>query len=96
MKEKTGLKDYKLNGICLDDKVSLYGLKGVVVKECGAYGIGFNDAIPWNVLYSMIEKETGCDNPPSFCDNDNFISFWEIAWNYNCEENYLSMVEIVN
>ena len=96
MKEKTGLKDYKLDDICLDDKVSLYGLKGVVVKGCGAYGIAFDETIPWNLLYRMIIKETGCDNEPYFCDNDNFISFWEIAWNYNCEENYLSMVEIIN
>ena len=96
MKEKTGLKDYKLVDICLNDNVSLFGLKGVVVKECGAYGIVFDDTIPWNVLYGMIQKETGCDNEPSFCNNDNFISFWEIVWNYDCEENYLSMVEIIN
>lgn len=96
MKEKTGLKDYKLDEICLSDIVSLYGLKGEIVKTHGAYGIAFDDIIPWNILYSMIQKETGCDNAPAFCECDNFISFWEIVWNYDCEEDYIPMVEIIH
>lgn len=93
MVEKTGLHDYANRDILVGDKVSIYGLKGVVTQEFGAYGIRFDDNVSWNILYVMIEKETGCDNAPLFCDCDNFISFWEIAWNYNCESNYFPMVE---
>lgn len=24
---------------------------------------------------------------PDFCFNDNFISFWELLWNFNCDDN---------
>lgn len=27
--------------------------------------------------------------------NDNFISFWEIMWNYNQEENNCYVVEVI-
>lgn len=96
MKEKTGLTDYKGDEICAGDTISIYGIKGIVTKELGAFGIGFTEDIPWKILCSMIQKETGCDNEPNFCYCDNFISFWEIAWNYNCEDEYLSMVEIIS
>ncbi len=93
LKEKAGLLDYKLNEICVGDEVSIFGFKGIVDKVCGAYGILFDDFIEWSVFEENILKITDCDNLPRFCYNDNFISFWEIYWNYNCEENYLPMVE---
>lgn len=87
------LYDRTLNKICIYDEVSFYSLKGTVGQCCGAYGIFFDD-ITWDFLEGMIKKETGCDNQPSFCYCDNFISFWEIHCNYNCEENYFPMIEI--
>ena len=59
---------------------------GQVVFECGAFGIAVMPYIDWNYLDSEIAEYTGCDNRPLFCYNDNFISFWELMWNYNQEE----------
>ena len=30
-----------------------------------------------------------------FCYNDNFISLWEMMWNYNQEENSCYVVEVI-
>lgn len=76
----------------LGDDVSLFGMIGHVTFECGAYGIAL-DEIDWELIESKIEKITGCDNRPYFCHNDNYISFWELIWNFNCEENVCDVVE---
>lgn len=67
------------------DVVSLFGIEGEVRIECGAYGISFRDDIDWDFIESKIPEITGCNNTPHFCHNDNFISFWELIWNFNCE-----------
>lgn len=94
-KKETGICDANLDSIFTSDKVSLFGMVGEVVFECGAYGIGFQDVIDWDKLEEEIPKVTGCNNPPNFCYNDNFISFWELLWNYNCEDDICVVVEIV-
>ena len=81
--------------IQLGDTVDIYGFKGKVCINHGAYGIGFNGIIPWDVFASKIVEETGCDNRPLFCQNDNFISFWELAWNYDCTEDVYNMVKVI-
>lgn len=91
----TGLTDCNGREICVGDTVLLYGYKGKVAKTYGAYGIDFKDTVPWNLLIRMILEETGYDNNPCFCLNDNFVSFWELARNYDVKENLFPMVRVV-
>ena len=51
--------------------------------------------IDWDYLDSEIAGITGCDNRPYFCCNDNFISLWELMWNYNQEEDVCDVIEII-
>lgn len=93
---KTDIYDTNLDCIFTCDKVSLFGQTGTVCYECGAYGIGFEETIDWDNIKSKIFDVTGCNNTPCFCYNDNFISFWELLWNFNCEENHCGVVEIIS
>lgn len=52
-----------------------------VVFENGAFGLGQHKQFNYNELQVSVDKETG--NPDFFVGNDNYISLWEIAWNYN-------------
>lgn len=79
----------------IGDDVSLFGMIGHVTFECGSYGISF-DEIDWELIESKIADVTGCDNEPYFCHNDNYISFWELIWNFNCEENVCEVVELLD
>lgn len=54
---------------------------GEVVQECGAFGIGAQKELP-------LELE-------NWCNNDNFVSLWEIYWNLNCCDGELPMLEVV-
>lgn len=76
-------------------KVALFNMVGEVVFTCGAYGIKFSDSINWDFLESKILEITGCNNTPYFCHNDNFISFWELMWNFNCEDDTCDVVEMI-
>lgn len=92
---RTSVTDESIREFTLGDKVTLLDkLDGTVVFECGAYGIGFEKAVDWGYIESQVRPITGCDNAPKFCYNDNFISFWELLWNFNCEENICSVVKI--
>lgn len=93
--QETGVLDKNLNEIKLGDTVMLFGLVGDVTFDAGTYGIAFNDNIDWDKLSSKIKEETDCDNEPSFCMCDNFVSLWELLWNYNCEENCCHVIEII-
>lgn len=76
--------------------VRIFGQEGKVCHIHGALGIVIPEGINWNHFIDRIKVETGTDNRPYFCMNDNFISFWEIAWNYNLETDCFPMVEILN
>lgn len=54
---------------------------GKVVQECGAFGVGTDKELP-------LELE-------NWCNNDNFVSLWEIYWNLNCCDGELPMLEVV-
>lgn len=96
MKRETGIADTNFDSIFTGDKISLFGMVGEVVFECGAYGISFQECINWECIESKIYPVTKCSNIPVFCYNDNFISFWELLWNFNCEEDCCTVVEIVS
>ena len=87
----TGLKDK--NGVYIfgGDIVDLFGMKGKVVQECGAFGIAFMKTID----YDLLESKIPFNNSANFCFNDNFISFWEVFWNYEQDDNPLYEVEII-
>lgn len=88
-----GITDANLSPLRIGDVVDMLGMTGTVTFECGAYGIGFDDIIDWDTVTDNIEEYTGCDNRPDFCFNDNFVSFWELLWNFNCEDNCCIVVE---
>lgn len=92
----TGVYDKNFNHLELEDKVSLFGMIGEVDYICGAYGISFTNPINWELVESKIPDITGCDNNPYFCHNDNYVSFWELLWNFNCEDNHCVVLEVVN
>lgn len=88
-----GVTDANFERIYLGDEVSLFGMEGEVTFEAGAYGIGFCECIDWDLVAGKIKECTGVDNRPDFCFNDNFISFWELLWNFNCDDECCEVVE---
>lgn len=92
--EFTGVLDGTLCKLCLGDKVVLLNrFQGKIVFECGAYGIAFDECIDWDFIKSQIEPITGCDDIPMFCENDTFISLWELLWNFGEEQNICRVVK---
>ena len=61
------------------DTIYLLGVEGTVRQECGAWGWGSCEYVPWEELESKILH----NNSPDFCYCDNFISFWELKWNFD-------------
>lgn len=91
----TGLYYQDGNEICLGDKVSLVtGDTGEITFERGAYGIVVWEGIDYEKVQSEMDRNYGCcGNKYHGCRNDNFISLWELYWNFNCEEDCLCPVE---
>lgn len=61
------------------DTIYIFGVEGTVRQECGAWGWGSPEYVPWGEL----EAQMPHGNTPSFCYCDNFISFWELKWNFD-------------
>lgn len=89
----TGLTDKNGQKIWENDVVEFLGHKGIVKFECGSFGIAYKDYIDWEEIEANICPITGCDNALYACENDNFISLWEIYWNFNDEDNSINTVE---
>ena len=54
---------------------------GRISLEHGAFGIVTNDNIPIDLN--------------DWCDDDNFVSLWELYWNLSVEGEILDMIEII-
>lgn len=94
--EDTGLTDKNGRKIFEGNIVRLFDIAvGKIVFGCGAFGIGCRQQIDYDYLSSEIASVTGCDNTPMFCYNDNYVSLWELYWNYNEESSGISVIEVI-
>ena len=92
----TGLIDKNGRKIFEGDIVRLFDISvGEIVQECGAFGIGFRKPIDYYYLASEIVSITGCNNTPEFCYNDYYVSLYELYWNYNEENDNISVIEVI-
>ncbi len=91
----TGSKDKNGKPIWENDVVELFGYRGVIKYVCGGFGIGYRKNIDWEEIQANIMRVTGCENILYACENDNYISLWEIYWNFNDEDDSVNTVEVI-
>ncbi len=92
----TGLFEEKGNQIKLGQKLYFLNRQVVeVVFECGAYGIATKDQFDYDFIQANMDDDSNCcGNEYHGCFNDNFISLWELYWNFNCEEEYSNQLRL--
>lgn len=92
---KSGLYYEEGESIKIGDKVLFLGLYvGNIVFECGSFGIGIDSGIDYEKIQSFMDADKNCcGNRYSGCNNDNYISLWEVYWNFNCDEESIHVIE---
>ncbi len=71
--------------------LNLFNMRGKIVFEKGAFGIAIYPYIKWDLL----EDKVPYNNRSEFCYNDNFISLWELYWNFDQDDYPLYGVEVI-
>ena len=89
-----GVFDTELMPVYEDDIVRFLSYVGTVIFDRGCFGIAINGMIDWDHVAEEMEEYAGT-NPLSAVRNDNFISLWEILWNFNCDENVCNVIEVI-
>ena len=89
----TGIKDEYGFMIYEGDICIFNHQKYKVVHECGSFGLASNNDINYAIIQAAMDEFT--ENEFSGCCNDNFISLWEIYWNFSCEENQINEIEVI-
>jgi hypothetical protein len=84
----TGLEDMNCKPIRMGDIVEMFGTRYEVVYGWGAFGLQREDGdmLDWERIKEKVKY-------PDFCHNDHFVSLWELAWNFDCEDNVLDVVK---
>ena len=88
----TGLIDKNGKEIYDGDIVRFNNQIFFVKMECGSFGLVINENINYDRLLIEIKKQS-IDFRGCYCDN--FISLFEIYWNFNDEEDVLGGVEVI-
>lgn len=91
----TGMRDKNSKLIWENDIVHFLGHEGTIKFECGSFGIEYQENIDWEEIQINIMRVTKCANVLYACENDNYISLWEIYWNFNDEDDLVNTVEVI-
>lgn len=89
----TGFYDKNGKEICKGDIVKFLDSEYEVIFEMGTFGLGTHIEIDYDKIEKEVEQTT--DNDYSGVRCDNFIALWTIYWNFNCEDDVISQIEII-
>ena len=90
----TEVFDTELMPVYEGDIVRFLDYVGTVEFYSGCFGVAIKGMIDWDYIAEEMENYAGT-NQLSAVRNDNFISLWEILWNFNCEENTCNVIEVI-